>query len=183
MLTQTFWGVGVLISGAFLLRLAMIRLGWLKEPVLRQMRIYGAPYNTYYPLPAMLFWGGWFSFTGASLMMSIANSRFPIFLIGVVMLSAAYFSIQSPRLFIKYGEWLQPRWARELAERADYDEQRRVAWAWLRLPSGMRRRFALQDSAFDVWADLIILSVGCTHADTFVYAINYRTLKTRTASA
>lgn len=180
--TLTFWGVGMLVSGVFLVRLAMIRIGWMKEPVLREMRVYGAPYNTYYPLPSLLFWGGWFSFTGGSLMMSIANSRFPVFLVGVAMLIAAFFSIQSPHLFIRYAAWLQPRWARQLAERADYDEQRRVAWAWLRLPPGLRRRFALQERAFDVWADLIILSVGSTQADTFVYAVNYRALKARTAA-
>lgn len=173
--------VGMLVSTFFLVRLMLIRVGLLKEPVLRHLQSYADTSVHYYPLPAVLGWAGlWVMCVGLAVM-RLARSSYPAFLPGIVIWFAAALSIQLSGWFMSRMAWVRPQWLRDLEGRADRDEQRKIAYAWLRLPTGMRRRLNAHDHEFAAWADLVILSTSSTIEDTFVYASHYRLLKTRIA--
>ncbi len=167
------------LSGFFLLRLILIIAGVLKAPVLRQLQSYSAVYSSYYPVPAFFIWTGVLLLCGGILSMLVTKSRFPAFIPGVLCLCTAWTSLQYERFWARRGRFLFPRWYRELQERAGRDEQRRVAYAWLRLPLSTRRRLSFQDRAFGVWADLVLLSTTDATGDTFVHDSAYRLLKRR----
>ncbi|MDX2160070.1 MAG: hypothetical protein SF162_01970 [bacterium] len=181
MIDEVFFGSGGLISAFFLVRLALIHVGLLKEPVLRQLQSYSDSYIRYYPLPAVLIWSGMLWICGGISIMQLAGSRFPLFLPGVLFLCGAWISVQAADWLMHHQRWMLPRWYRDLDERADRDEQRRIAYAWLRLPRPLRRTLNVNDRAFAAWTDLVILSSGISTGDMFVYARHYRILKTRTA--
>lgn len=170
------------ISILFLCRLTLISSGWLKAPILRQMQSYSQTYLRYYPLPAMFSWAGVFLFCVGVLMMIAAGSIFPAFLPGFGLLVCSWLSVQFAPWFMQHDQWILPAWYRELDERTSRDEQRRIAYAWLRLPRAVHREFNRSDAAFAGWADLVLLSMTNATADTFVYAPQYRLIKARRPS-
>ena len=170
-----------LVSAFFVFRLILISAGWLKNPVMRQLESYSNSYSTYYPLPAMMIWSSMFAVSGSLLLMLIAQSRFPIYLPGILLMLGAWISVQYADGIMARSRWMQPKWYRDLQDRAGRYEQRRIAFAWIRLTPRIRTKLSLNDHAFELWVDLVLLSTSDTTADTFVYEKHYRLLKRRIA--
>jgi hypothetical protein len=167
--------IGVFGTGIiFLVRLILIFVGILKTPVMRVLQVYAEESKYYYPLAALIWWFGVCWTSGALLIMRVFGSGFPIFLPGIALGFLAAHLLLNPEKTPIPASGLQPRWYRELADRANRDEQRRIAYMWLRLPPRLRTFFELNDRAFSTWTDLIILSTGAQVSDEFVHNRNYR---------
>jgi hypothetical protein len=170
------------LSGYFLMRLLLIKIGVFKTPVLHHLQSYSAQ-ETYYPLPAFFVWMGLFSVTLGVMFMLMAKSGFPVFLPGIGLWLLGWASVQFPHYWMQHSGFLFPAWYRDLQDRAGRDEQRRIAYAWLRLSAATRRRLCFQERAFATWIDLVLLSTTDATADTFVYEATYRLLKRRMAAS
>lgn len=146
-------------SGAYFARNVLIALGLHKSPVLRSSERYANIDDTYYGLPELLLSLGLLALFGSMVFMTYVSTRFPPYLIGMIILLLALLSYQFrdhikayPQIFLSF-----PRWYVELRERTTREERRRIAYMWLTLPHKTRLIYSANDHAFSLWADLIIL--------------------------
>ena len=157
---MSFFVVPLVVSIAFLLRLGLIMTGLLKGPILRSFEKYGDSENIYYPLPALLLWGGVFMLSLSRIIAITAGIWLPTTIPGLALLVGAYFAQshpelprQFPRLFMSF-----PRWYFDLRDRTSRYERRRLAYMWLWLPPRLRFIYNGNDRAFNQWADLVIMA-------------------------
>lgn len=153
--------IGALLASLFFLgRLVLILGGVLKDPVLRVSERYAVEDDLYYVLPALLLWSGVLLLSGGLTLMLMTGMRFPVYLVGVLLMLLAYAAEAHPQIAKEYPTLLlsYPRWYAELRERTTREERRRIAYMWLWLPARMRLYYNSHDRAFHLWADLIIIS-------------------------
>jgi hypothetical protein len=150
----------LLVSLIGLGRMGLILVGLLKDPVLRASERYADEDDLYYPLPALLFWFGIFLFAGGLLLAAVTRVRYPMYVVGLFFMVLAYGAYTHPNLAMKYPKLLlsYPRWYSDLRERTTREERRRIAYMWLWLPRRVRLFYNSHDPAFNLWADMIILS-------------------------
>lgn len=163
----------LILSVCFLLRLLLIWQGLLKTPVMRSLQNYNK--HSHYSLSAwLILWLGLFSVSGSILLLNALNSRFPLYLPGILLLFIAIYQLTPTDRNTIRKPHLQPYWYRELAKYSSLDEQRQIAYLWLRLPPRLKTYFELNDRAFFAWSDLVLLSIGAQVSDEFVHSRVYR---------
>jgi hypothetical protein len=140
-----------------LARSVMIMLGVYKDPILHSLEDYGTD-KRYSPLVELVVW------VGVSLIIflfGIADTS--IILIGCVMLTIPATMIyprmdgyiqRYPHVFLFY-----PSWYNRLLRTTSREEQRRIAYMWLRLPFRTRILYSTHDAFFHQWTDLVLLSM------------------------
>jgi hypothetical protein len=148
------------VSVALLAREVLILGGLLKDPILRGFEKYGDLESVYYPLPALLLWSGLLLFSLAPIAAPALGSTVPLALPGLLLLAAAVWSRLHPELARQHPGLLMryPRWYADLRERTTRYERRRLAYLWLTLPWRLRLRYNGSDSAFNHWADFVIMA-------------------------
>jgi hypothetical protein len=149
-----------ILSAAFLVMLILIAAGLYKEPILHHFERYADADDSFYLLPPLLAASGLFVFFGGFVFSAAFAPRFPIFLLGLILLICAYLAREYrrymrmvPQVFLAY-----PRWYSELRERTTREERRRIAYMWLCLPRSMRLHLNGSDRHFLIWADQVILA-------------------------
>lgn len=152
----------IVVCAGYLIRMALIVSGILKQPVLKRFERYSLFDDTYYPLPGFLFALGALTLCAALLLRQMTDSTFPAHLPGLIMIGLGFLALRGfglakrfPRIFFAY-----PRWYADLRERTTRDERRRLAYMWLRLPRRTRMFYSVHTWAFIIWADLVIVSTS-----------------------
>jgi len=156
----SFFFIPLLVSIAFLLRIGLILVGLLKGPILRTFEKYGDDETVYYPLPSLLLWGGILVLSASTILGQQLAIFMPSWLIGVGMIGAGYLAYTHPEIPRSFPQifMIYPRWYYELRERTSRYERRRLAYMWLWLPPRLRLIYDGSDTAFNQWADLVILA-------------------------
>ena len=163
--------IGALLTSLFFLgRLVLILGGVYKDPVLRVSERYAVEDDLYYVLPGLLLWSGVLLLSGGLTLMLMTGLRFPVYLVGVVLMLLAYAAEENPQIAKEYPTLLlsYPLWYAELRRRTTREERRRIAYMWLWLPARMRLYYNSHDRAFNLWADLIIMSTTLQTVDDHV---------------
>lgn len=75
-------------------------------------------------------------------------------LLAILSIGASIIIYQRPELSMAL-----PRWYAALMANASRQERRHIGWAWLRIPLRMRWRLNGDQKAFEVWADMVRLTV------------------------
>jgi hypothetical protein len=149
-----------LVSAAFLVALILIAVGLYKDPILHHFERYAEADDNFFLLPLILVASGLFAIFVGVLFTATLAPRFPAFLIGGILLLAAYLSRENRRYMSMYPQIFLsfPRWYAELRERTTREERRRIAYMWLCLPRSMRMHLNGSDRHFLIWADQVILA-------------------------
>ncbi len=163
-LALPFFGIVALFmtSGAATVYYGAITGGLYKDSLLETFRQYGEESRSY-PLVNLLVMGAAWCFTSGMLLSAITTSSSffarllpgTIFtLLALALFGAAIFIYQQPDL-----RTALPSWYARLLREGSRQERRHIAWAWLRLPRLMRLRLSGDQKAFEVWAELVRLTV------------------------
>jgi hypothetical protein len=152
----------IVVCAGYLIRMALIVSGVLKQPVLKRFERYSVFDDTYYPLPGFFFALGTLTLCAALFLRQMTDSTFPAHLPGLVLIGMGFVAMRAfgfakrfPRVFFAY-----PRWYADLRERTTRDERRRLAYMWLALPRRARMFYSVHTWAFVIWADLVIVSTS-----------------------
>jgi hypothetical protein len=145
------------VSTFYLVRMVLVVVGWLKEPVLRSFEKYGDEENLYYPLPNLLICVAAFCLSGSVVIGNYTGRvvLWPgIFFILMAYLARrfSYYAQRYPQIMLAF-----PRWYNDLRERTTRLERRRIAYMWRRLPWRTQLIYNSSTQAFNVWADFIIM--------------------------
>ncbi|NJR12942.1 hypothetical protein HC776_03595 [bacterium] len=139
------------------LRAVLIVSGVYKAPILRSLEPYGSDQH-YSPLVSLVLWG-----IAIVLMLIWMLLGFQMLVAMILFLSIpiglAYQHIEiwverHPRLFL-----MLPNWYWNLIVSTSRDEQRRLAYMWLRLPVRTQWMYNTHDVLFFQWTDLVLLSM------------------------
>lgn len=152
----------LLITASYTLYHAAIAGGLYKEPLLAEFRKYGTE-PVIYPICNVLLSAGLCCLT---LMLVtpiiVASGSFIarllpgaiLSVLGLILIGTSIFLYQQPTLRI-----MLPPWYAALLKESTRQERRQIGWAWLRLPLKMRLRLNGDNKAFDVWVELVRLTV------------------------
>jgi hypothetical protein len=139
------------------LRAVLIVGGVYKSPVLRSLEPYGSDQHSS-PMIGLFLWG-----TAIIMMLIWVLLGFQLLLAMALFLSIPIgLAIQNlegwvrkyPRLFLAF-----PGWYWNLITTTSRDEQRRLAYMWLRLPIRTQWLYNTHDALFFQWTDLVLLSM------------------------
>lgn len=141
---------------------AAVTSGIYKNSMLAQFRRYGDEQHVY-PLCRFMYAFGGAAFVMALLIPSLLSSQnylrrmFPpvfFFTMALLVWGASFLIYRQPDV----REAL-PRWYFYLLRHASRQERRQLGFAWLRLPRRMRWHLNGDQKAFEVWAELMRLTV------------------------
>jgi hypothetical protein len=143
----------------FITRTLLILTGRLKGPIIHLFERYGGNDPHFYPWPMLFIWCGIAWISGHLMMTALIGSGLPgvYFSISFWILSFLMWHYEQRIRQLPYFHWTYPTWLRELWERTERQERRRIAYMWLRLSWKARLAYNSSDQAFDHWADMIIL--------------------------
>ncbi len=150
------------VAGMATVYYAAITSGLYKDPLLAQFRRYGDEQRVY-PVCRFLYAFGAAAFLTALLIPTLWSSQsylrrmFPpmfFFTMSLIAWGGSYVIHRRPA----WREAL-PRWYFFLLRYASRQERRQLGFAWLRLPRKMRLRLNGDQKAFDVWVELLRLTV------------------------
>ena len=149
-------------GGAATAYYAAVTSGLLKDPLLAQFRRYGDERRVY-PLCRFLYAFGAVALSMAMLIptwwapQSYLRRMFPPIFFFTLMLIAWGSSV----IIYRRPAWREalPRWYFFLLRYASRQERRQLGYAWLRIPRKMRLRLNGDQKAFDVWVELMRLTV------------------------
>jgi len=139
------------------LRAVLIVGGVYKSPVLRSLEPYGSDQHSS-PMIGLILWG-----TAIILMLIwvllgfqvlLAMSLFLSIPIGLTIQNIELWVQKYPRIFLVF-----PGWYWNLITTTSRDEQRRLAYMWLRLPIRTQWLYNTHDALFFQWTDLVLLSM------------------------
>lgn len=140
-----------------LARSVLIMLGVYKDPVLHSLEDYGTD-KRYSPLVELIAW------VGICLIIFLIGIADPtvIVIVCVMLLMPAtllyprvdHLVQRYPHIFLFY-----PTWYNRLLRTTSREEQRRIAYMWLRLPLRTRILYSTHDAFFHQWTDLVLLSM------------------------
>jgi hypothetical protein len=139
------------------LRAVLIMGGVYKAPILRSLEPYGTDQH-YSPTIGLVLWG-----TAIIMMLIWVLLGFQLLLAMALFLSIPVgLTIQNlerwvekyPRVFLMF-----PAWYWNLITTTSRDEQRRLAYMWLRLPTRTQWLYNTHDALFFQWTDLVLLSM------------------------
>lgn len=147
-------------SSVYLIRQVLIFAGMLKGPLLSLFELYGDDEPFYYPFPGILIALAAFLLAFGFLVEPIISAPFLPAGPGLLMLTAAYFAYRYRDVALRHPHIFQayPRWLFRLRDYTSREERRRIAYRWLTLPWRTRLYYNSSDSAFLLWADLIVLA-------------------------
>lgn len=139
------------------LRAVLIVGGVYKAPILRSLEPYGTDQH-YSPMIGLVLWGM------AIIMMLIwvllgfqlllAMTLFLSIPVGLAIQNLERWIEKYPRFFLMF-----PGWYWNLITSTSRDEQRRLAYMWLRLPTRTQWLYNTHDALFFQWTDLVLLSM------------------------
>ncbi len=159
-------------SGLMLMRVVIIAVGMLKEPVLTAMARYES-IDAFYLLPLFLLMITIFIGSISGLVgMFQPTARFGLVL-AIPLAIFSYMAFAAHPLASRYPHIMcpLPRWYADLRAETTREERRRIAYMWLRLPLRNRLRYNISNTHFRLWCDLVILgTVTQTMNDTAVKA-------------
>jgi hypothetical protein len=151
-----------LFSSASVIYYAAIISGLYKDPLMARFRVYGEERRVY-PLPrflaAVCIWCILMSFMVRAIlatMLIMSTSFAPLSF--TVMALMAFIGYLITRRYVYLRELL-PHWYFTLLRNATRQERRLLAFAWLRIPRRMRWHLNGDQAAFEVWADMVRMSV------------------------
>ncbi len=152
--------VALAASAFYLIRQVLIVAGLLKGPLLRQFEQYGDDEPVYYPLPGIFISFAVFLLAFGFLVAPILSAPFLPAGPGILMLAVAYAAQHYRDRVLRYPQVAQayPRWLHRLREYTSREERRRIAYRWLTLSWRTRLLYNSSDSAFLIWADLVVLA-------------------------
>lgn len=139
------------------LRAILIVSGLYKAPILQSLEEYGTD-KRYSPLVSLVVWG-----VACVFMLLWLLLGFPLLMALLLFLSLPlgliYQRVETwietyPRLFLSF-----PLWYWTLLNTTNRDEQRRLAYMWLRLPMRTQWLYNTHDALFRQWTDLVLLSM------------------------
>jgi hypothetical protein len=151
-----------LIASAATLYYGAIVGGWYKNPLMGRFRRYGreerpSPLGRFFDLLGLS--GLLFTLMTDSLRQSsaLASAEYlPAVLL--VFTVAAWSGSVAVRANADLSTSL-PRWYFDLVRTASRQERRFIGWAWLRIPTRMRWRLNGDQASFQVWADMVRITV------------------------
>ena len=156
------WWTIFIVGSAATLYYGAVTGSIFKDSLLAQFRQYGVE-NRVYPVCRLLFAAGTTSFVLVALLPHIGGPytylrrlfpRSVFSLLAFALWGAGYFILHRPRL----RESL-PRWYFDLLHTTSRQERRHIGYAWMRLPIMMKIRLNGDQKAFQVWAELVRLTV------------------------
>ncbi len=159
---STFSLLLVVFSGLAAIYYAVILSGLYKDPLMARLRQYGEE-DSHSILTNMLVSAGVCSLLTATLIpaytlpTSYVRRTFPPWMfvcVALALFGMAIFVQQRPAL-----RDALPRWYWELLQCCSRQERRQIAYAWMRIPRGMRLRLSGDQKSFQVWAELVRLTV------------------------
>jgi len=155
-----FLGLVLSASAFYLIRQVLIVVGLLKGPLLRLFEQYGDDEPVYYPLPGILLSLSVFLLAFGFLVYPILPAPFLPAGPGGLMMAAAYFAWHYRDVAYRHRDLYQayPRWLNRLREYTTREERRRVAYRWLTLSWRTRLLYNSSDTAFLLWADLVVIA-------------------------
>lgn len=146
------------IVSVLFIRATLITLGFYKEPVLHAFQQYGEEVG-FSPLLDMFLWGGILAYM---IFLAFVPSTFLIILgvITGVAMTTFYWRIKAnimnyPTFFLLY-----PRWYYDIIDRTSREERRKLSYMWLGLPLRTRLLYNTRDDAFEMWVELVVISVA-----------------------
>lgn len=147
---------GVLLIA--LLRVLLIVLGRYKDPVMASFQVYGDE-SRYSPLLSLIFWV--YAFIAYHLILW-RSADFVAYVLVFLGFFLAYFTWVNRDWVPTYRAQLgmMPRWYARLLDRTSRDERRRIGYLWLRLPLRTRLLYSVNDTLFDHWVDLVLLTLA-----------------------
>ncbi len=148
----------VLATGALVYYGALVS-GMLKDPLMTRLRMYGSERH-YYPFCRFLDILGAWSLMIASMLDALRDRSNNVYAPAIFLtISAIAFGGSLISRQVRAVRELLPEWYFNLQRHASREERRRIAFAWLRIPKKMRWRLNGDRNSFDVWADMVRLSV------------------------
>jgi hypothetical protein len=155
-LTTTFYMFILPVLIGFL-RSVLIVSGVYKAPLLRSLEPYGTDHH-YSPMVGLALW----SLVLVSMMIWLLigfQVLLALFLFLSIPFGLAYQYVEGwvdryPHLFLMF-----PTWYWNLIVSTSRDEQRRLAYMWLRLPLRTQWMYNTHDVLFFQWTDLVLLSM------------------------
>lgn len=153
-------GIPLILIGSFqLIRMLLVLSGRLKGPLLHIFESYTDKPQEYNALLALSLWMSVFII---GIMVTLSDyMSLPIasFIPLVLTLSIMALAHEQTPFIRRHLPFLmpEPRWYSDLSSRTTLMERRRIAYMWLRLPRRTRILYDHHDSAFRIWADLVIM--------------------------
>jgi len=152
----------LLIAAGATLYYGAILSGLLKDPLMARLRRYGEEYPLSVLTNMLIAAGVCALLIGTQIPVfaqpgSYIRRTFPswlFFLLGLLLLGAAAFVHRRPAL-----RDALPRWHWELLQCCTRQERRHIAYAWLRIPRLLRWRLNGDQKSFQVWSELVRLTV------------------------
>lgn len=139
------------------LRSVLIMSGLYKAPILRSLEPYGSDRH-YSPLFGLVLWSFALVLMLVWLLLGF-QVLLALFFLLIIPVGLAFQYLESwieryPRLFLTF-----PGWYWNLIVSTSRDEQRRLAYMWLRLPLRTQWMYNTHDVLFFQWTDLVLLSM------------------------
>ena len=157
-----FWWTTFIVGSAATLYYGAVVGGVFKGSLMAQFRKYGEE-NRVYPICRLLWTAGTTSLLLVALLPYIGGPytflqrlfpRSVFSLLALALWGIGFFIVHRPKL----RESL-PRWYFEMLRTTSREERRHIGYAWMRLPIMMKIRFNGDQRAFQVWAELVRLTV------------------------
>lgn len=138
-------------------RSVLIMLGIYKDPILHSLEDYGTE-RRYSPLVELIIWVG---ICLIIFLFGIAESSIVIVMCVMLIIPASFIYQRVDGLVRRYPHifLFYPGWYNRLLRTTSREEQRRIAYMWLRLPFRTRILYSTHDAFFHQWTDLVLLSM------------------------
>ncbi|MCU0512836.1 MAG: hypothetical protein MUE40_09725 [Anaerolineae bacterium] len=151
------YGGLVLLVLLCLLRAVLIVAGLYKDPVLHSFETYASD-GLYSPLLTLLLW---LSLTLLVFLAAFMEAASFILLLAAGSVPVIWVYQRLEDYVGRYRSLLTryPGWYHHLLRTTSREEQRRLAYLWLRLPLRTRMLYNTHDALFHRWIDLVLLSI------------------------
>lgn len=150
--------IAFVIAFIVLLRNIFILIGWYKDPILQSFEAYQPEEMIFCPLLDFLFAVGACFLLGMIILLNLAHLTV-IVLLFVLPLVSLYPNILQWAYDHPFIFFSLPLWYKELRERTNREERRKIAFMWLHLPRRLRLHYSIHPSAFSQWVDLVLMSI------------------------
>jgi hypothetical protein len=154
-------GFLTLLATAGLLYHGAIVFGLVKGPLMSRFRWYG-PEKRYYPLCRFLEMLAAWSLMVSSMVDALTSRHRATWLYAPLLFFTLSILALMGSLIIRQSARLReslPLWYADLMQTTNRQERRQLAFAWLRIPSRMRLRLSGDTASFQVWVELVRLTV------------------------
>ncbi len=157
-ISMLVWGIVALFVLFRAGRAFLICLGVYKDPVFASFEHYGRE-RPYSPLYRLITWSAILLYLGLYLYVHAG-----VLLVAAAVMLVPLVSVRDSlqRALYKNPRWYRafPVWYQELSARTTRNERRRIAYLWLRLPTGTQMRYSVSPPAFHHWLEMVLVTIA-----------------------